>query len=322
MPKATVAPAAPVAVTRENVEAWAAGLKKHDAEQLLPVLDWAERLVTEKESDGALGACLVALAGLVEGHREAPRASALALAAAAREPLRSLEVVNSLFKDRRRRGYVADAAVLDFALQMLQTGVAGGSERGVYQRACRLLHFLAVEQENAAGLRARGVLDIVVRAMEALKEDPGVLLEACGCLRCLAEGDGEVATVVAASLDVARATRAVLLCLMFKENGELQWRALAALHTFPLPPRALHIQVAEAACAAVAQHPKFDAVVEWAARLLHRLASSKDSEVRAWLRAPARAESLKCFRDAPKRGGKSSKEAEQAVAALSRLCGK
>lgn len=261
-------------------------------EDLPILLEWTERLLLEQPTHQALPACLTALAQLVGSHREADRVSAVAVKAGAREPELALEVLNVLFKDRNKRGgYVADSGVVELALGVLQKSIGGAGTRGVYQRACRLLDFLALEPQNRAVLSSRGGLDVLLQVMMKFENDPGVSLEGCACLLSVAKEP---------RLDSQRAIAVSTACLQnFGENGQLQWRALAALHALPPPSKDLAIPIAELACAAVSKHPRFDSVVEWTAKVLHRLASDKNTGVKDWLVGADRLPWLERFRDAP-----------------------
>lgn len=278
-------------------------------------MEWTERLLEEQPTHQALPNCLAALVQLVAGHREADRVSALAVKAGSSEPERALEVLNALFKDRKQRGgYVASSEVVDLALGVLRSSIQGTAERGAYQRACRLLDWLVLEPQNREMLASRGGLALLLQVMEKFQDDLGVLLEGCACLRSVASES---------SLDHGRATAVLISCLQkFIENGQLQWRALAALQAFPVPPKASAILIAKLACAAASQHPRFDSVVEWIAKLHHRLASVSDSGVSAWLREPTRGPWVKKFEDMPRHIRQPNNEAEVWASRLCSLCRK
>jgi len=260
----------------------------------LPVLlEWTEKLLREKAEHEALPACLKALANLVGGHLEADRVSAIAIQVGAQHPELALEVLNVLFKvskDRKPKGgFVADAGVVDLCLGVLKSSSQG--DRGVTQRACRLLDFIVLEQQNRPLVSSRGGLDILLQVMDKFEHDVGIVLEGCSCLRSVASEKG---------LDAKRATRVLMSCLRkFIENGQLQWRALAALHALPSIPHESAMPIAELACSAQSQHIRFDSVVEFTAKLLHRLATDRNSGVKAWLCSADRQEWLKQFKEAP-----------------------
>lgn len=308
-----------VAVPFENFEdlgTWATGLKKRDSAELPRLLASTEKLLREQPEHKASLSCLKALVQMVGGNQEADRVSAVAVQAGAHQPELALEVLNALFKDRRQRGgFVADPAVVDFALDTLRNSIKGGVQRGTYQRACRLVDWLSLDSENRAELASRGGFETLLQVMETFHEDPGVLLEGCGTLHSIAAEP---------SLDAERAVQVAIGVLQnFAENPELQWRGLAALHGLPLPSTELRLPVAKLACEAAKRHPRCDTVttvVEWSAKLLHKLAKDRTSDVRAWLRHPDQKPWLEAFKAAPLHcRGKVNREAEHWVNELCRV---
>lgn len=302
----------------EDLEAWAAGLKKRDSQELPTLLVSMEKLLQEQPQHKALPSCLKALAQMVGGHQEGDRVSAVAVKAGANHPEKAFEVLNALFKDRRQRGgYVADSEVVAFALETLRKSIKGEVERGTYQRACRLVDWLSLDPENRASLAAQGGFETLLEVMQRFHDDPGVMLEGCGTLQSLA---------VEPFLDAEKAASVAISCLQtFPENPELQWRALAALHALALPATEAKLPIAKLAALAVTKHPRCDTtttVVEWAAKLLHKFAKERDSQVRTWLKEPAQKPWLEELREAPLAArGKVNIEAEFWVKELCRLCG-
>eukprot|EP00928_Gymnodinium_smaydae_P014469 TRINITY_DN15304_c0_g1_i1.p1 TRINITY_DN15304_c0_g1~~TRINITY_DN15304_c0_g1_i1.p1 ORF type:complete len:381 (+),score=55.86 TRINITY_DN15304_c0_g1_i1:45-1187(+) len=302
-------------LTWDSLETWAAGLRKRDAACFLTVLEWTERLLDERPEHPALSACLGALSHVVVNQQEFSRVSAVAVKAGTREPEFALEVLNCLFKDRKQRGgLVADAAVVDFALTVLRLSLDGAAQRGVYQRAVRLLDWLALQPQNRIMLVDRGGLDILLQVMTKFVKDPGVLLEGSACIRSMAADQ---------FLNVAKASDVLITCLhKFPDNGQLQWRALAALHALPMPSKPKPVLIAELACAATTRHPRFDSVVEWSAKVLYRLATAQGSGVREWLKDPSRSDWVHKFKKLPRSVRQPNKEVEIWVPKLCDLCTK
>lgn len=297
---------------------WAAGLKKRDSAELPVLLVSVEKLLQEEPDHEALQTCLKALCQMVAGHQEGERVSAIAVKAGARYPEQALEVLNALFKDRRQRGgFVADPEVVDFTLEILRSSLKGGVERGTYQRATRLLDWLVNDAENRTLIESRGGFETLLHVMEKFDDFPGVLLEGCGCLQHLAAEP---------SLDVDRAVAIAVSCLeKFSQNPELQWRAMAVLQMLPLPDTELRLHVAKLACAAAKSFPRCDTpttVVEWTAKLLHKLAKDRNSDVLTWLKDPAQKPWLEWFKEVPHASarGKVNQDAEHWSRELCRLC--
>lgn len=303
-------------LTRESLPGWLATLQKKDADELPKVLEWTDRLLKEKPRDNkTLGLCLSLMQHWVEGNKMCSQVSAVALKAKDVDAEKALEILVNLFKDRRHRGYEADSSVINHAVSIIDDGIKGKSPRACYQRACRLLYFLAMEANNRAKIRKASGLEKVLQLMEKVPDDHGVLLESCGFLKVLA-GDKSFP-----ENQVLRAYSAAIGCLaeVHRTNGELQWRALAVIHILPgMPPD--EMKVAELAVAAAKQHPGFDGVVEWVAKLLHRFCKVKGSEVKTWLKSPACQAWLEEFRESPSNIKKQNKEADHWVAELCRLC--
>jgi len=299
-----------IGVRWENVEAWAAGLKKKNTADLPLLVEWTERILKEQPDHKALPLCLKALALIVGGHREVDRVSAICIQASTHCPEQALEVLNAVFKDgRQREGFMADLAVVDFALDVLKKSLVGEASRSSYQRACRLLDWLALEPANRPTIASRSGCQTLLEVMEKFHDDPGVLLEGCACLQHLAEEK---------SLDSERACSVILASSeKCRENGELQWRALAAMHALPVPRKEVRVSMVKVSCAAATQHPCFDAVIEWTAKLLYKLAVS-DSAVLDEMRY--RKEWLEQFRTAPLHLRKVNKQAEHWVSELCKLC--
>eukprot|EP00419_Tripos_fusus_P011587 CAMPEP_0172665672 /NCGR_PEP_ID=MMETSP1074-20121228/7388_1 /TAXON_ID=2916 /ORGANISM="Ceratium fusus, Strain PA161109" /LENGTH=395 /DNA_ID=CAMNT_0013482013 /DNA_START=88 /DNA_END=1275 /DNA_ORIENTATION=+ len=308
----------PVPKSFDELDSWAASLKKKQVSELPTLLASTERLLKEQPDHKAMPQCLKTLAQLVGGHQELDRVSALAVRAGERFPEKAFDVLNALFKDRRQKcGHVADTAVVEFAVTTLRRSMEGGVERGIYQRACRLIDWLSLDPENRACLASLGGLDTLLQLMRRFHDDPGVLLEGCGSLQSLAEEP---------SLDVAEAAGVAVSCLRtFPENPELSWRALAVLHGLPLPAESPRLPMAELAVSAATKHPRCDVpttVIEWAAKLLHKLATERDSEVLTWLRDPVHRPFLQSLQAAPHASvrGSINKEAERWALAVCRIC--
>jgi len=310
--------AVPVPKSFDELDSWAASLKKNHVSELPTLLVSTERLLQEQPDHKAMPQCLKALTQLVGGHQEPDRVSALAVRAGEHLPEKAFDVLNALFKDRRQKcGHVADTTVVEFALATLRRSMEGGVERAIYQRACRLIDWLSLDAENRACLKSLGGFETLLQMMRRFHDDPGVLLEGCGALQSLAEEP---------SLDVAEAAEVAVSCLRtFPSNPELSWRALAVLHGLPLPAESPRLPMAELAATAATKHPRCDVpttVVEWAAKLLHKLATERDSEVLNWLRDPVRRPFLQALQAAPHAAvrGSINKEAEQWALAVCRLC--
>lgn len=304
-------------VTWETLGNWAACLRKKDAKKLPTLLHWTQRLLEERPHDEALSRCLAALQMLYNpGHELVDRVAAVALRASALHIERSLELLNTLFKGRRDRGHrgpKVNVAMVELAMGTLQNGVNGSAERSVYHRAAQLLHFLAENSEGRTFIVARRGHTLMLSAMEKFADDPGVTLEVVCFVRCFTSSS---------SLDLRRTLIATISALhKYQEKGELQWRILAVLHELPeWDSSDAGLEVAKLAVAAANQHPRFDSVVEWVAKLLCRLAKSKDSGVRNWLRLPTQIKWLETFRTFPHNLRVPNNEAEQWVAELWRLC--
>jgi len=304
-------------VTRESLSGWLTSLQKKDADELPKVLEWTERLLKEKPKDEkTLGLCLNLMQYWVEGNKMCSQVSAMALKAKDFNPEKALEILVNLFKDRRLRGHVADSSVISYAVSTIDDGIKGKSQRACYQRACRLMYFLAMEESNRAKIQKAGGLEKMLQLVEKVPDDHGVLLEACGFFKILVAEPRSFP-----EQKVLPTYKAAISCLAEKhrENGELQWRALAVIHALPgTPPD--EMRVAEMAVAASKQHPGFDGVVEWVAKVLHKLCKVKGSEVKTWLKSPACRSWLEEFRESPANIRKQNKEADHWVAELWRLC--
>lgn len=310
--------AAPVPKSFDELDSWAASLKKKQVSELPTLLVSTERLLQEQPNHKAMPQCLKALAQLVGGHQEPDRVSALAVRAGEHFPEKAFDVLNALFKDRRQKcGHVADTAVVEFALSTLRKSLEGGVERGTYQRACRLIDWLSLDPENRECLASLGGFETLLQLMRRFHDDPGVLLEGCGTLQHLAEEP---------FLDVAEAAEVAVSSLRsFPANPELSWRALAVLHGLPLAAESPRLPMAELAVTAATMHPRCDVpttVIEWAAKLLHKLATERDSEVLTWLRDPVRRPFVQTLKEAPHAAvrGSVNKEAERWALAVCRLC--
>jgi len=306
--------AASANVTRETLSGWVATLQKRDADELPKLVEWTDRLLKEKPRDEkTIAQCLNLIQYWVEGNKMSSEVSAIALKAKDIDPERALEILVNLFKDRRHRGHVADASVIGHAISTIDEGIKGKASRACYQRACRLLFFLAMEDSNREKIKKAEGLEKVLQLMEKFPDDHGVLLEGCAFTKVLVEKPG--------SFPEAQVFKAALGCLAEKhrENGELQWRALAVINTLPGNPPD-EMKVAECAVAAAKKHPGFDGVVEWVAKVLHKLCKVKGGTVKAWLKSPANRSWLEEFRESPGNIRKQNKEADHWVAELWRLC--
>lgn len=206
---------------------------------------------------------------------------------------------------RRHSGPPVTVEVVDLAMRTSQGALDGVVSRTAYQRCCRLLHFIAQGTLGKDLLIASGGHDMILELMRQFEDDPGVMLEGCSCLLCL---------VPNSSLDAEKAAELMIRCLQkFPANGEVQWRALATLHGLRGWEAFRSAEVARLAMAAFEQHPRFDVVVEWVAKVLCRLAP-RDLKT-------AESKWLKRFKDAPHNLRKSNKQAELSVAELFRKMG-
>lgn len=161
---------------------------------------------------------------------------------------------------RRHSGPPVTVEVVDLAMRTSQGALDGVVSRTAYQRCCRLLHFIAQGTLGKDLLIASGGHDMILELMRQFEDDPGVMLEGCSCLLCL---------VPNSSLDAEKAAELMIRCLQkFPANGEVQWRALATLHGLRGWEAFRSAEVARLAMAAFEQHPRFDVVVEWVAKVL------------------------------------------------------
>eukprot|EP00746_Dinoflagellata_sp_MGD_P092166 gnl/MRDRNA2_/MRDRNA2_36482_c0_seq1.p1 gnl/MRDRNA2_/MRDRNA2_36482_c0~~gnl/MRDRNA2_/MRDRNA2_36482_c0_seq1.p1 ORF type:complete len:397 (-),score=84.05 gnl/MRDRNA2_/MRDRNA2_36482_c0_seq1:84-1190(-) len=301
-------------ITRKSVADWVANLGKKENDELPTLLEWTDKLLDEKPKDSeTLERCLNLVQHFVLSNKMVSEASAVALKAKHFAPQTAVEILVNLFKDKKSRGHIADSAVVDHVLATMKNGMKGTSSRPVYHRACRLLYFLSPTPSNRQKIVKAGGLDVLVQMMEKFSDDPGVLLECCHALRGLAAEP---------TLDAARAFNAVITCLSEKhrENGDLQMIALADIHALPLPP-GTEMQVAELAVAAAKQHPCQDGVIEFVAKVLHRLCKVEASEVKTWLRSEECSDWLEGFWESPRKVKRQNKEVDFWVAELCQLCG-
>ncbi|CAK0864565.1 unnamed protein product [Prorocentrum cordatum] len=235
-------------VALAQVVHWAAGLRRADAARLPELLAWVGRLLEEPSpsDDGALAACLSAVpqevasslcrvrhtklapdrsstrvsvgaafwgsSSLAPGNELAGRAVELASRACDREPAKSLDVLNVVFKDPRWRGEHAAPAVVELAVRELRRAVGElPGQRAAAQRSARLLHFLAEESRSRALVASGGGPELVFEVLDQHGGDPGVALGCVGCLLCLA----------AEGLDLQKAVGAALGCMrQHPTNGD------------------------------------------------------------------------------------------------------
>lgn len=297
----------PAGLTAETLIAWINTLTKTDTFAIPTLLDWVEQLATEEKHVEHLARCLTALQQLIApGHELAARAVEAGVKASRLELDRSLELLIVILKgSRRHSGPPVTVEVVDLAMRTSQGALDGVVSRTAYQRCCRLLHFIAQGTLGKDLLIASGGHDMILELMRQFEDDPGVMLEGCSCLLCL---------VPNSSLDAEKAAELMIRCLQkFPANGEVQWRALATLHGLRGWEAFRSAEVARLAMAAFEQHPRFDVVVEWVAKVLCRLAP-RDLKT-------AESKWLKRFKDAPHNLRKSNKQAELSVAELFRKMG-
>jgi len=303
-------------ITWDTLSNWSSSLRRKDAAELPTLLAWTERLLQEQPSHPALSSCLVGLQNLTSpGDEAADRVAVVAILASGRELDKSLDVLNLLFKDPKLRGLSATKGVVEFALETLRTGMAGSVQRGAIQRTARLVNFLTENAGSRSLLIESGGASLILNAMEHFKSDPGVLVAGCSSIRSL---------VSEPSLDLGRAVDVNIACCRDHiAVGDIQWRALAALHGLPHWSESdAATLVTDLACAAAERHPHFDTVVEWVAKVLHRLVKSRTNGIRDRFKNPTRKAWLVKFRKESFHIRKPNKEAEHWVNELYSLCGK